>query len=179
MTILSGLVIGCWNDKVTEKKLHNTSSTPAATPKNYLDFKYSKAIAFATVDPFDYSELYFSKDMDLSKFHDTISITLDSSQTAYLNGLLSGRYRKPSPQDDAERTIADCFYPRHNIIFTDKRDNILNYISVCFECGNVKQSKSYLADMDNMRSFFNSIGLKVFDRPDHYEQYYNSLRKRK
>lgn len=181
LTILSGL-IGCSDNKVTEKrteKLSDDTVWVTVTPKNYLDFEYSKAIAFATVDPFVHSDLYFSKTIDTSKFHDTVSILLDSVQTNYLNDLLSGRRRKPYPKGGTERSVADCFYPRHNIIFLDKKDSVVNYISICFECGNSKQSKSNLADMDNMRSFFDSIGLKVFDRPDYYGQYYDSLYKLK
>jgi len=179
LTILSGLLLGCSNSKVTEKNTDSTSNTVllTVTPKNYLDFEYSKVIEFATVEPFDYSNLYFSKTMDPSKFHDTISITLDSLQTDFLNDLLSGRHRKPYPEGGIERTVADCFFPRHNIIFLDKRDSIVNYISICFECGNTMKSKSDLADMDNMQTFFDSIGLKVFDRPDYYGQYFDSLNK--
>jgi hypothetical protein len=179
LAILLGLTFGCSENKVAEKKADNAPDTVWVTvkPENYLDFEYSKAIAFATVSPFDYSDLYFSRTMDPSQFHDTISIRLDSLQTAYLNDILSGRHRKPYPQGGTEQAVADCFYPRHNIIFLDKRDSIVNYISVCFECGNTKQSKSDLADMDNMQAFFDAIGLKVFDRPDYYEQHYDSLNK--
>lgn len=179
LTIILVLIVACSDHKVDEKNSENSSDTVwmSVTPKNYLDFKYSKAIAFATVDPFDYSDLYFSKTIDPSKFHDTINITLDSLQINYLNDLLSGRHRKPYPKGELARSVADCFYPRHNIIFLDKHDSVVNYISICFECGNTKQSKPDLADMDNMQSFFNSIGLKVFDRPDFYSQYYDSMNK--
>lgn len=180
-TILS-LLVACSNNKVTKNNTENLSEDTTwvtVTPKNYLDFEYSEAIAFATVDPFDYSDLYYSKTIDLSKFHDTISILLNSDQVQYLNDILSGRHRKPHPNSGTEYYEADCFYPRHNIIFLDKKDSIVNFISICFECANSKESKSFLADMDNMRLFFESIGLKVFDRPDHYKQYYDSVHKSK
>jgi hypothetical protein len=83
-TILSGLV-SCSDNNVTEKwteNLFDDTVWVTVKPKNYLDFEYSKVKAFATVDPFDYSELYFAKKLDPSKFHDTISVTLDSLQTA-------------------------------------------------------------------------------------------------
>ncbi len=177
LTILVGLV-SCSDHKPTERKIEKNSEDSVwitITPKNYLDFEYSKAIAFATVDPFDYSDLYFSKTIDPSKFHDTISLLLNSVQINYLNDLLSGRKRKPYPKGGIESVVADCFYPRHNIIFLNNKDSIVNYISICFECGNSKNSKANLADMDNMHAFFDSIGLKVFYRPDYYRQYYDSL----
>lgn len=146
------------------------------SPKDFSDFEYSKIFAFVTLDAYDYSDLFFEKNMDISKFGDTISHQLDSSQTVYLNDLLSGRYRKPYPKADSVRAVADCFFPRHNIIFVDQNDSIVQFVSVCFECGNAKSSKEYLADMGNLKSFFNSIGLKVFDRPDLHSAHYDSLR---
>jgi len=170
--------VRCGNNNTVDKDaIINDTDWVTVTPKNYLDFNYSKVIAFATVDPFDYSELW-GENINLSKFHDTISKTLDSTQVVFLNDLLSGRHRKPYTKETG-KDIADCFYPRHNIIFLDQQDSAINYISVCFECGNRKQSKAALADMENYETFFNSIGLKVFDRPDYYKQYYDSLNKLK
>jgi hypothetical protein len=176
------LLVGCSGNKVNRpetEKLSEKTELDTVTPINYLDFEYSKVIAFATVDPFDYSELYFSSTLDLSKFHDTISKLLNSEQVNYLNDLLSGRHRKPISNAETVQIGADCFYPRHNIIFLDEKDSIIHFISVCFECGNSKQSKSDLADMDNMQSFFDSVGLAVFDSPDYHVEFYNSLNKLK
>lgn len=143
---------------------------------NYFDFKFATVRAFATVSAFDYSNIYFDKTADFSKFHDTISRSLDSKQVEYLRELLSGKFDKDTA---TIITVADCFYPRHNIIFLNDKDSIINYISVCFECNQVKASKYARASMDNYSDFFNSIGLKVFLRPDYYEAYYDSLNKLK
>ncbi len=173
------LFISCADNKMVEsqKTAVTDSNWITITPKNYLDFNYSKVIAFATVNPYDYSNLYFSKNIDITKFHDTISKTLNNEQILYLNNILSGRYNKPYLKKNVEQVAADCFYPRHNIIFLNNQNRVVNYISICFECRNAKQSKSYLADNDNMKIFFDSIGLTVFDRPDYHKQHYDSLNK--
>jgi hypothetical protein len=181
LALISVLFICCSNPQGSEESVVPVSDTVwvTVTPQNYLDFTYAKAFAFATVDPFDYSEFFQSETMDPSQFHDTISVSLDSKKISFLNDLLSGKQRKPYPKGMVVEAAADCFYPRHNIIFLDENDSIVNYISVCFECGNMKQSKPHLADMENMETFFNTVGLKVFDRPDLYSEYYGSLRKKK
>ncbi len=178
--ILVGLYSNCSGEQKSVEKPQNPIDTNLVyiTPKNYLDFTYSKVVAFATVQAFDYSELYFEKTMDMSKFHDTISKTLNKNQIEYLNDILSGKYRKPYHKDSiSEVLVADCFYPRHNIVFLDKKDSVINYISICFECGNRKISKTNLAHMNDMKAFFDSIGLRVFDRPDEYDVYYDSIHK--
>lgn len=141
---------------------------------NYLDFKFSKVIAFATVDPFAPAEMYMysTKKMNLSKFGDTISRTLDNSQIDFLAKILSGKLNRDTLPDPA-----DCHNPRHNIIFLNDKDSVLNYISVCFECITMRSSKPHKASFNNFADFFNSLGLKVFDRPDYYKQYYDSLNK--
>lgn len=180
ISILIGLFTNCSREQKSGENLQNPIDTNLVyiTPKNYLDFAYSKIIAFATVKSCDYSELYYEKSMDMSKFHDTISKSLNKKQIDYLNDILSGKYRKPYHKDSISIvSVADCFYPRHNIIFLGNRDSIVNFISICFECGNAKESKPDLAHMDDMKTFFDSIGLKVFDRPDEYEMFYDSINK--
>jgi hypothetical protein len=160
----------CSDEKIPDKK---TENKPLDTI-NYLDFKFAKVSAFATVDPFDPNDVFYTKKMDPSKFHDTINRDLDDKQIKYLGEILSGKLNKDTT---TERLLADCFYPRHNIIFLNDQDSIVNYISVCFECNRVAASKYGKASMDNYSDFFNSVGLKVFDRPDYYKTYYDSLSK--
>lgn len=145
-------------------------------PVNYLDFKPAKVVAFATVDAFDYPAAFHHNNVDLSKFGDTISVTLNTSQIDLLNEILSGEHRKPYLPDKNGRTVADCFYPRHNVLFLDENDSVIHYLSVCFECGNRKTSKQDLADMDNLAMFFNDVELPVFERPDYYAVHYDSVK---
>ena len=157
--ITSFFLTNCSDNKTVD----TVTDVPKDTAEtiNYYDFKFAKVRAFATVSAFDYSTIYFDKTVDFSKFHDTISRSLDNKQVEYLGELLNGKFDKDTTSNDA---VADCFYPRHNIIFLNDKDSVINYISVCFECNQIKASKYPRASMDNYADFFNSIGLKVFGR---------------
>jgi len=162
------ILTNCSGDKSADNNA--TADKNSADTINYLDFKFSKVIAFATVNPFDLNELYGTKKMVISKFGDTISRTLDSSQTKYLVNVLNGKSKKDPPFESA-----DCHNPRHNIAFLDNKDSVLNYVSVCFECRTIISTKQHKGSFNGYEDFFNSIGLKVFDRADYYKQYYDSL----
>lgn len=168
------LLTNCSSDKQVDSKAD--IQIIAVDTINYFDFQFVKVYAFATVDPFDPNNVFYTGKMETSKFHDTINRVLDIKQIKYLGEVLSGKLNKDTT---TENFLADCFYPRHNIIFLNEKDSLVNYISVCFECNRVKASKYGKASMDNYADFFNSIGLKVFDRPDHYKTYYDSLNKSK
>lgn len=182
LLICSSLFTSCENNKSVNSISNENTDTNivSITPVNFLDFKYSKVIAFATVLEFDYYELFYEKSIDLSKFHDTINKTLDSKQIQYLNDILSGRHRK-SYRKDSISIVIDCdsFYPRHNIVFLDKNGVVVHYISICFECGRVKQSKLALFHLDDMKHFFDSIGLRVYENPKFHSRFYDSINKRK
>ena len=171
------LLMACSSDPATNEKVALDNRKTSIVPKNYLDFNYSKAVAFVSVDPFDFTNVYFKKDAFMSSFKDTISKTLDSSQTAFLNDILSGRKRDENESNDT--LGADCFYPRHNIIFLDKKNAVVNYIAICFECNQRETSKRDLASMRNYANFFDSIGFKLFDTPMEHAHYYDSLNKLK
>ncbi len=169
------LISSCQHNDPASKNADAQSKAGNPSPINFIDFKYSKVIAFATVDPYDYQELFGSKKIDLSKFHDTISKTLDSLQITALNEILSGR---KGIVPDSNR-VADCFMPRHNIVFLDSQNKVVNYLSICFECNRRQTSKSTSASMESLTAFFNSIQLPVFERPDWHTKYYDSVAKQK
>lgn len=139
---------------------------------NYVDFKFSKVIAFATVNPFDPYYLYGKRKMIISEFGDTISRTLDKLQTDRVINILNGKSKK-----DTLAGGADCHNPRHNIVFLNESDSVLNYVSVCFECHTIISTKEQKGGFIAFEDFFNSIGLKVFDRADYYKVYYDSIAK--
>lgn len=167
---VSLLLIGCKKDQ--SKTEVNSNVTKNKNRRDYIDFKYDKVIAFASVNPMDYFDGDFDKELDVKKFKDTISRNLDLNQIKKLNNILSGK------QDDDlsdPAVSADCFYPRHNIIFL-KEEKIVNYISICFECNQIKSSKPTSAKMQNFADFFNSINLKMFYSPIEHKEYYDSLK---
>lgn len=170
LLILCLLLVNCKNDK--DKIIIENKTIGKQNLKDYIDFKYDKVIAFASVDPMDSYDGDFNEKLDIKKFKDTISKTLNLSQIENLNDILSGRKNLAI---DSVTTVADCFYPRHNIIFLNK-NKIINHIAVCFECNDIKSSKHPLASMENFEEFFNSTGLKVFYNPIEHTEYYDSLK---
>lgn len=162
------VLTNCSGDKSTDNKTDVPEN--AADTINYVDFNYSKVIAFATVDPFDPNYLYGQKKMNLSDFGDTISRTLDQSQTSKLINILNGKTKREGVIEGA-----DCHNPRHNIAFLNSVDSVLNYVSVCFECRTIISTKPQKGSFVSYEEFFNSIGLKVFDRADYYRVYYDSI----
>ena len=163
-------LISCKKDK--DKFVVENKTNEKQNLKDYIDFKYDKVIAFASVDPMDYYDDDFNEKIDVKKFKDTISKTLNATQIKNLNDILSGR---KNLKIDSVTTVADCFYPRHNVIFL-KDEKIINDIVVCFECNKIKSTKLPLANMYNLEKFFNSIGLKVFYNPLEHAEYYNYLK---
>jgi uncharacterized protein YjgD (DUF1641 family) len=169
--ILCLVLINCKNDQKDETV--STNSVKNQSLKDYIDFKYDKVIAFASVNPMDYFDGNFDKELNVKKFKDTVSRSLTPNQIKNLNDILSGRKNRKT---DSITAVSDCFYPRHNIIFLDKNKKIVNYIVVCFECNQIKSNKPTSASMKNFEDFFNSIGLKVFYNPYEHKKYYDSLK---
>lgn len=147
-------------------------------PKPYIDFSYDYVNAFCSADPMDMSLLTLWSDTFNFHASDTLNVRLNSDQIVELEKVLSGDRRALAAKstDEMTTTVADCFYPRHNIIFVKKPDTIVNYISVCFECNRANTSKNSRESMNNLETYFNSIGLRVFKRPDYYSEFIDSLR---
>lgn len=162
------LFTNCKKD-ISDKKVKN--NTEQQKLKDYIDFQYDEVIAFANINPMDYYDGDFNKELDIKKFKDTISVKLNSAQIKELNDILSGRKNKNT---DSAMQVADCFYPRHSILFLNQ-NKIVNHIVVCFECNQVKGSKPTKASMENYQNFFNSLGLKMFDNPIEHSTYYDSI----
>lgn len=65
-------------------------------------------------------------------------VTLDKAQT---DSLLSILYNvKPFPIGIDTTGLADCYNPRHSILF-NKGNKTIAFLEVCFECGGTRQSK--------------------------------------
>lgn len=160
------LLINC-NEKKQAEDSQFTNNKPQNL-RSFIDFKYDQVIAFATVNPMEQPNI---NDFNLDKFKDTISRRLDSNQIHTLNDILSGKEKN----SEDNLGVADCFYPRHNIVFLNK-NKVVNYILICFECNDVKSSKPTFASMKNYEDFFNSLGLKAFHDPFEHATYYDSIK---
>jgi len=177
------IICSCSNQAKENSKQQTKKARPLKVQENYIDFDYSKIIAFATVHEQDYYYLFKENKLNKINQFDTISITLNSSQISLVNETLSGRSPFKMPKNYIQNNPADCFFPRHNIVFLNRNDSVVNFLSVCFECGNTKQSKFGEANFYELRMLFNAIGLPVFDRISmdnpHYEYYYGLVKKKK
>ncbi|ABG59734.1 hypothetical protein [Cytophaga hutchinsonii] len=152
------------------EKNHSSICKSDSTNENWLNFKYDSVITFATIDPF-YRILNKGNLIDLSEINDTISVSLSERQIETLDSIINGLKNKPGKKIFP----ADCFNPRHNIIFLN-RDTLVNYISVCYECGYYRSSKPNIkGDLNAFKTLFDNLGLKVFDRPDYHSKYYDSI----
>jgi hypothetical protein len=64
-------------------------------------------------------------------------------------------------------TVADCFNPRHTILFYDKTDKVIAYTEVCLACGSSEQSEGFtynLLSQQRMRllgEIFKDAGLNI------------------
>ncbi len=139
---------------------------------NYLDFGYTNVIAFATVDPFPFMEFTFGLPYDWSTLKDTISHALSDKEIRTLSEVLSGKMNKST---DRTEEPADCFNPRHCIVFFDDKKALIHHVSICFECETMKSSKPHWANYPSLRRFFESIGLRTFDDPREHRKFYDSL----
>ena len=136
--------------------------------------KSQTVIAFAKLGSFDYSDFENQKQIVPKKFQDTISHILTNTEISYLQKLLDGQLTNDSSTIHSE---ADCFYPRHNILYIDENGKLTDYILICFECSKIKSTKTNKASLSNFETFFNSIGLKTFNTPDNHYKFYDSLLK--
>ena len=121
----------------------------------------------------EYNYLNSEGEIDRKKITDTISIVLNSKQIEKLNKILG------SPDEIKEKIVADCFYPRHNLLFLDKKNNITTYVLVCFECNQLKSNKKINQNLKNYETFFNELGLKVFYNPMEHHDYFENLKSKK
>ena len=170
LILLLGIVIVSCNTKTDENNLSTSKLHVFAPQQNWINFKYDRIIAFATVDPF-YRISNKGNLIDLTDIKDTISITLTKNQIETLDSLINGNKNI----SNKEILPADCFNPRHNIIFLNN-DTLVNYISVCYECGFYRSSKPNIkGNLKSFKAFFDNLGLKVFNRPDYHSKYYDSI----
>jgi hypothetical protein len=168
--LLSVLLWSCSQEIPEDDHWPKIKRQPEIT--NFVDFPYSKVIAFGASNVMLGGEFFMERKLDLSKFEDTVCITLNENQIKSLTEISSGRLNKDTLVDYG----ADCFVPRHNIIFLNEKDSVLHYICVCFDCGRIIGSKKQLGSLDNYIAFFNSIGLNGFADPTRYKGFLDSLK---
>lgn len=100
--------------------------------------------------------------------------TLTKNQIIKLTDILYNNFYKASPNYGVS---AQCFFPRNAILFIDRAGKLIEYINICFHCGNYGSStdKIWLGDdceqkMDKLRKFFVAAGL-FFGTDPEIDQY--------
>lgn len=69
-----------------------------------------------------------------------------------------------SPNKIEER--ADCYMPRHVIVFFDEEDNTLGFVELCFSCMNSRASNNFKELEDKMlyqEKLFQDFGITYFE----------------
>jgi hypothetical protein len=62
--------------------------------------------------------------------------------------------------------IADCYEPRHTIVFYNKKDEILGFVELCFSCVNSRVSDNFIILKDKMllqEKLFQEFGITYFE----------------
>ena len=76
---------------------------------------------------------------------------------------------------------ADCFNPRHVIVYYDQEERPIAAILACFECDRLQTLPEADKDLNlylyNFRPLFQELGLPVFDNPLQHQTYLDSLKK--
>lgn len=81
---------------------------------------------------------------------------LNSKQVNYVGEVLNGNY-----SDENEISVADCYVPRHGIVFY-KNDQIVAHTSICFQCNQIKSfPSSKMTDTDPLIKLFKELNVPI------------------
>jgi|GEM_PF-6301467 len=76
--------------------------------------------------------------------------------------------------------IADCFNPRHTVVYYDRKNKPIGAVLICFECGRTETFPATKEGLngytDHFRSLFAELGLPVFNDPNQHQAYIDSLK---
>ncbi|MDL5044992.1 hypothetical protein QQ054_02910 [Oscillatoria amoena NRMC-F 0135] len=90
---------------------------------------------------------------------------------------LSDVFCKPIDKNKVRR-VADCFVPRHGVIFYDASGNYTAHVTICFECNHYKVYPAPKnIDIEALKSWCKELGMPVFDRDDKYHEYFKQRKK--
>ena len=173
------ILLACSEDETkTPSDKSNSMETQTISVKNesFMDFHYHKIVALISKDLLPDSMPLHSNLTSIINDEDFVTQELDSQQSIYLNRLLSGIYRQtPYTDTDINPVLPDCFNPRHGIAFLDEQGQIVHYLNISFECQTEKSSKKHKAEIDNLKGFFNAIGLMPTTENESHQKFFNSL----
>lgn len=94
-------------------------------------------------------------------------------ERVFLNSVLKTELLELIAQDSCkvEELPADCYMPRHLILFRDQKNRIIGYKELCLSCRGFRESKNLESYngfcFSQMEELFKKAGIKYFD--DDYE----------
>ena len=153
----------CKNKPGTEVK------TEAIDTCKWSSFDYFYAKAYIIHD-FQYADS-IEKKGDISKYVvKDKTWYLTNENIAGLDSIFCGRIKN---NDDDSSRVADCFNPRHGIIFYNKQRQQVAHITICFECHQIKTFPK-IGNMNEqaLSKWCEKLGMPVFDREEEYYEYY-------
>lgn len=104
---------------------------------------------------------YIDKKLNYKKIKETIK--LNFNQITELSDLLYNYNTKPNPKYARKNT--KCYEPRNGIVFLNDKDEIIEYIEICFSCKDFKTfTKSFNWDfcegkIELLKTFFLNNGI--------------------
>ncbi len=112
-------------------------------------------------------------------------VVLSEAQIARVFGLFTFHVgeSKVDSVEDSVNGLADCFDPRHAIVYYNEQEEPVAAIVACFECGRLCtyprfeeeiELNSYLS---NFHPFFEELNMPIFSNPLEYNAYMDSLQK--
>jgi hypothetical protein len=131
------------------------SSTKPVINNQWIDFDFQRASAYYSETALFDEEFVISGKLN-PLISDSIGVSLSEKRIHQLNRILS------SPDKYIGYPVMECFLPRHGVVFWDKDNKPIAWISVCFECGNMKANPNVdKEELIGLRSFFKDVGFRV------------------
>ncbi len=81
---------------------------------------------------------------------------------------------------DSLYSVADCFTPRHIIVYHDNKGEMTAAILVCYDCSKTEVFPAVTENLniytENFRALFQEVGFPVFDNPLQHQAHIDSLK---
>jgi hypothetical protein len=165
------------NDFPEHLKVRDCISFPFAEQLDQIlvvSYRFTR-LAGEKADTVDYtSKIVVDDQIGFNEFYE--QKVLDSLEEKELENLLM------CCQGDNDNSVADCYMPRNCIYFLDEDKKVLDYIEICFSCGNTIRKEnsqipvSCVNDLQAIEAFLMKVGIRhgltdrSFDFPERFEQ---------
>lgn len=138
------------------------SSMSAWGQTEWTDLRYDQVTAYFVRHPLIEEEIIENGKLN-AKLDSSNVVTLSSAQIRKVNRILTKRDRP------GEYSVMECFLPRHGLVFWDEKRNPIAWVSVCFECNQIKASPDLnKSDLKDFKLLFKNIGFPVHENHEGY-----------